>query len=107
MRRADVDAVSDGHRLRRRTGSLLTLRSSGGNFSTATTNCLGNDLADDDASTTSSGPAAGQGFWYLLRAVNCGGGASYNSGAPTQVGIPRRGDRRVGARVSVTRRNDG
>ena len=67
------------------TGSLQVLQSSGGDFSAATTQCLANDLP-----TTSFDhpeiPAAGQGFWYLIRAVNCGGNASYDSGSPSQVG---------------------
>ena len=67
------------------TGSLQILQSSGGDFSAATTQCLANNLPTtsfDDAAI----PAAGQGFWYLLRAVNCGGNASYDSGFPSQVG---------------------
>ena len=66
-------------------GSLSVLRSSHGDFSTATTDCLENDLTGtsrDDADT----PGAGDGFWYLVRAVNCGGSATFDSGAPSQVG---------------------
>ena len=68
------------------TGGLQALRSSGGNFSTATTQCLADDLpatSFDDAAI----PALGQGFFYLIRAVNCGGGNSYNSGSPSQIGL--------------------
>jgi hypothetical protein len=66
-------------------GGLQTLRSSGGNFSAATTDCLGNDLAAttvDDSGVL----AVGQGVWYVLRAESCGGNASYDSGSPKQVG---------------------
>jgi hypothetical protein len=66
-------------------GSLVTLRSTLGNFTTATTNCLGNDVAATTVNDLQS-PAVGQGFWYVLRAVSCGGGASYDSGSPKQVG---------------------
>jgi hypothetical protein len=66
-------------------GSLVTLRSTLGNFTTATTNCLGNDVAATTINDLQS-PAVGQGFWYALRAVSCGGGASYDSGSPKQVG---------------------
>jgi hypothetical protein len=65
-------------------GSLAILRSTGGDFSTAVTDCLENDLtatSRDDAGT----PDAGDGFWYLVRAVNCGGSATFDSGAPSQV----------------------
>jgi uncharacterized membrane protein len=66
-------------------GSLAILRSTQGDFSTGTTDCLENDLtatSRDDADT----PDAGDGFWYLVRAVNCGGAATFDSGAPSQVG---------------------
>jgi hypothetical protein len=66
-------------------GSLVTLRSSLGDFTTATTGCVGNNVAGptiNDLQTV----AAGQGFWFVLRAVNCGGNASYDSGSPKQVG---------------------
>jgi uncharacterized membrane protein len=77
-----VDAAS-GYDLVR--GSLAILSSSNGDFSAAATGCLDNDLAAtsrDDADT----PGAGDGFWYLVRAVNCGGSATFDSGAPSQVG---------------------
>jgi hypothetical protein len=65
-------------------GNLVTLRSSLGNFTTATTNCLGNNVAGTTINDLQS-VAVGQGFWYLLRAVNCGGNASYDdSGSPAQ-----------------------
>ena len=55
-----------------------------GDFSAATTNCLGDSLAATTVNDLQS-PAAGQGFWYALRAVSCGGNASYDSGLPNQV----------------------
>ena len=67
------------------TGSLQLLRSSGGNYSTATTQCLANDLPATSFDATAN-PVVGQGFWYLIRAVNCGVGASYDSGAASQIG---------------------
>jgi hypothetical protein len=66
-------------------GSLAMLRSSYGDFSQATTDCVENDLTgttSDDADV----PDAGDGFWYLIRAVSCGGSATFDSGAPSQVG---------------------
>jgi hypothetical protein len=66
-------------------GSVVALRSSGGNFTTSTINCLGNNLAATTADDTSAVPV-GQGFWYLVRAESCGGNASYNSGSPSQIG---------------------
>jgi hypothetical protein len=69
-------------------GSLVTLKSTQGNFSAATTDCFADNLTATTLNDPQS-PAAGQGFWYVLRAVNCGGSASYNSynfGSPDQVG---------------------
>ena len=47
-------AVSARDRLRRRARQLATLRSSGGNFTTATTNCLGQQHRRDDGRRHSS-----------------------------------------------------
>jgi hypothetical protein len=66
-------------------GSLLTLASSDGDFSAATSTCLGNDLASPSASDAAV-PAAGSGYWYLVRAVNCGGHGTYDAGAASQSG---------------------
>jgi hypothetical protein len=69
-------------------GSVVTLKSTQGNFSAATTDCFADNLTATTLNDPQS-PAAGQGFWYVLRAVNCGGSASYNSynfGSPDQVG---------------------
>jgi hypothetical protein len=66
-------------------GSLAILRATYGDFSQETTDCVENDLTGtthDDADV----PDAGDGFWYLIRAVSCGGSATFDSGAPSQVG---------------------
>jgi uncharacterized membrane protein len=76
-------ASATGYDLAR--GSLYILRSTIGDFSTATTDCLENDLTGtsrEDADT----PDAGDGFWYLVRAANCGGSGTFDSGAASQVG---------------------
>jgi uncharacterized membrane protein len=65
-------------------GSLKALRRYG-SFDLATADCLENDLtgtSHEDAVT----PTAGDGLWYLVRAVNCGGGGTFDSGAPSQAG---------------------
>ena len=66
-------------------GDLGTLRSSAGDFSLATQECL-----DDNRTTMSllftGTPAVGEGFWFLVRGVNCGGSGSYDTGEPSQVG---------------------
>ena len=54
-------------------------------FTVATDACLGNDLAGTTYED-SAVPGGGEDFWYLVRAVNCGGPASYDEGSPSQVG---------------------
>ncbi len=66
-------------------GSLDALRSSNGSFRAATFDCLENDFADTSRQDGET-PGAGDGFWYLVRAVNCGGSATFDSGSPSQVG---------------------
>jgi hypothetical protein len=66
-------------------GDVSTLRASGGNFTTATSACSGNDLAGVSLGAPDL-PAAGQAIWYLVRGENCGGHGTYDSGAPSQIG---------------------
>ena len=66
-------------------GSLATLRLTNGDFSTAATDCLENDVTGN-SHTDAETPDAGDGFWYLVRAVNNGAGATFDSGSPSQVG---------------------
>src|SRR5207247_10662136 len=48
-------------------GSLSVLRATGGDFTAATAGCLGSDIASSPV-RESSGPPAGEAFWYLVRA---------------------------------------
>jgi hypothetical protein len=66
-------------------GSVGTLRSSAGDFTQATETCLSND-AQGTTVEDPTVPAPGAGSWHLVRAVNCGGAGSYDSGAPRQSG---------------------
>jgi N-acetylneuraminic acid mutarotase len=66
-------------------GSVNDLRTSGGDFTAATDDCVaGNHLLTwfDDPDD----PALGQGFWYLARVRNSAGIGSYDSGAASQIG---------------------
>ena len=65
-------------------GDLAALSSSHGDFSTATSDCLANDVSSPTDDTDV--PAPGAGVWYLLRPVNCGGNGSFGS-APRDTGI--------------------
>jgi hypothetical protein len=66
-------------------GSLGTLRSTGGDFTAATSGCLGDDVAVTSVPFPDS-PTPGQGFWVLVRPVNCAGPGRYDSGFASQVG---------------------
>jgi hypothetical protein len=66
-------------------GDLGTLRSSGGNFSLATQECVSGHHTTTSL-PVSDVPASGDGFWLLIRGVNCGGSGSYDS-APRDAGI--------------------
>jgi hypothetical protein len=64
-------------------GGMGLLRQTGGDFSIATDACL----ADDQPSMTiedADPVAVGDGYWYLVRAANCGGAGTYDNGFPSQ-----------------------
>ncbi len=64
-------------------GDLAALVSSGGDFSSAVTDCLANDI--EDRSWTDDTPAPVENLFYLVRGVNCLGPGSWDSGGPGQV----------------------
>lgn len=66
-------------------GDLSALRISG-DFEAATTGCIGNHRpVTTMLDTTPLGP--GGAVWFLVRAVNCGGNGSYDTGEASQVGL--------------------
>ena len=65
-------------------GSLQVLRATGGNFSASVNACLEDGLTASERDELET-PAPGDGFWYLVRATNCGGGGTYDSGSPSQI----------------------
>jgi uncharacterized membrane protein len=65
-------------------GSLKVLRRFG-DFKSATTDCLENDWAGTSREDADLPSMYKDGFWYLVRATNCGGGGTFDSGAPSQV----------------------
>jgi glucose/arabinose dehydrogenase len=64
-------------------GDLQTLRSTGGDFTAATQQCVANDTTGTSI-PYSTNPSAGQAFWFLIRGVNCGGNGSYASSGTGQ-----------------------
>ena len=66
-------------------GDLLLLQSSGGDFTVATQECLTENRIFT-SQTFAPVPVEGNGFWFLVRGVNCAGGGTYDTGAPSQVG---------------------
>lgn len=68
-------------------GDLSALRSSGGNFTTSTSVCAGEDLQSPTAPDPAM-PSVGSGFWYLARGVDrCSAiSGTYDTSSPLQVG---------------------
>jgi hypothetical protein len=65
-------------------GNLDVLRSSGGDFTSALTSCIGSHVPGTTVNT-SSVPAAGSGLWHLVRGVNCAKG-TWDEGVASQQG---------------------
>jgi hypothetical protein len=66
-------------------GGLVSLRASMGSFQTATQACLADDLAATSIDDPEA-PAVADGFWYLVRAVSCGGAGSWDGPGGAQQG---------------------
>jgi CubicO group peptidase (beta-lactamase class C family) len=66
-------------------GGLGDLLATGGDFAAATSLCGANNLTVTALPDTDA-PAAGEGFWYLVRAVTCHAAGSWDSGGPSQLG---------------------
>lgn len=64
-------------------GGLSALRSTNGNFQSATDKCVANNATVNSA-TTNGDPNAGDGYWFLVRGSTCGGAGTYDEG--TQIG---------------------
>ena len=67
-------------------GSVSRPHSTGGDFTISTGTCMANDTPARSASDFRT-PQAGNGFWYLVRGVNCGGDGTYDTGGASQVGL--------------------
>ena len=66
-------------------GSLGMLHGSGGDFMTSTQACLANDQVASSYLDPVA-PPVGNGFWYLVRGVSCGGAGTYDSIGGAQIG---------------------
>jgi hypothetical protein len=66
-------------------GELAALRNSGGDYTTATSQCEMDNLTGTSFMEAAS-PESGDGYWYLVRGSNCKGKATYDSDKPSQVG---------------------
>jgi len=66
-------------------GSLGVLRSTRGDFKSATAGCLGSDVTASPVGD-SSGPPVGEAFWYLVRGYGGVAGMTYDAGDPGQGG---------------------
>ncbi len=61
------------------------MASPGGDFTTATSDYLANNAAGTSLGDGDP-PPVGDGFWYLVRAVNCQVAGTWNSGGTAQQG---------------------
>ena len=66
-------------------GDLSVLRTTLGDFATATDECLANNEPGTTL-TYAGNPPPGEGYWFLVRGADCGGG-SWESGGAGQVGL--------------------
>jgi len=64
-------------------GTMSTLRSSHGNFAAATTRCTAGRVPGTSVAASGT-PPPGDGTWYVVRAANCRGRATYNDGTASQ-----------------------
>lgn len=63
-------------------GDVATLVQSGGNYATAVSDCLFNDLGTNSFNDQGPGPNVGAARWYLVRPNNCGGKGTYDDASP-------------------------
>jgi hypothetical protein len=62
-------------------GKLSALRSTGGDFTAAMLDCVGDDVtADSHLAQGTPEPVPGDGYWYLARGVNCKGKGTFDAG---------------------------
>jgi len=66
-------------------GSLATLRSSAGDFTSSLEACIENE-SSDSASGDTGVPGSAVNWYYVVRAVGCGLNGSYDEGSPAQQG---------------------
>lgn len=64
-------------------GDLTALASVAGDFSRSTDRCLADNSSLNGVRDPSI-PAEGEGFWYLVRPLNCGGAGSFDGGSGRQ-----------------------
>jgi hypothetical protein len=67
-------------------GGLEALRGTAGDFASATTSCVTNNVTHTATAAFPGEPDPGEGHWYLVRGVNCGSAGTYDSAAPSQSG---------------------
>jgi hypothetical protein len=67
-------------------GSLMTLRSTAGDFGAGTTACLVNDAAAITVLVLDNDPAPGDGTYYLVRPIGTGCRGTYDDGSTSQQG---------------------
>jgi hypothetical protein len=66
-------------------GSLAVLRATGGNYTSATEECVSDNLPGT-SQTFGGDPGVGDAHWFLVRGVSCGGAGTFDSGGAGQLG---------------------
>ena len=68
-------------------GKLSTLRNTGGDFTVAMLDCVGDDVTGEShVAQGTPALAPGEGYWYLARRVNCKGKGTFDEGGGSQAG---------------------
>jgi len=66
-------------------GDVAHLRSTFGDFSASIDQCVADNLPATSTPVAQT-PGAGNASFFLVRGLNCGGGGTYDTGAPSQAG---------------------
>jgi hypothetical protein len=67
-------------------GALSTLRSTAGNYTAATQQCVASKLVATGRTVAGPNPPAGDGVWFIVRGANCRGRGTYDGSSPKQIG---------------------
>ena len=79
----DPEAFASGYDIVK--GDLIDLHATMGDFAATTTACTVDDTPGPPFPDAEM-PVVGQGNWFVVRSVNCGGNGTYDTASPFQIG---------------------